>query len=381
MDLRDGSIPACAGKPSCSIRPISGARVYPRVCGEAPCCFRDPAPTTGLSPRVRGSPRRWAGPGGRCGSIPACAGKPHREERLAYGFRVYPRVCGEADTCESNRRNAMGLSPRVRGSPVGVNRRTIMPGSIPACAGKPSPLCLLVLDNRVYPRVCGEAGQGSDWNGPRRGLSRVCGEAMDARSIASVVPGLSPRVRGSRYRCDRSGSRGGSIPACAGKPRVILMRRGRYRVYPRVCGEAASACMIARPSAGLSPRVRGSRLRGGWSYRPERSIPACAGKPEYEPSSGITTRVYPRVCGEALRDALFLELGEGLSPRVRGSHEHGAFTQGTVGSIPACAGKPRSARPWRRGSGVYPRVCGEALTVTWAPVRWYGLSPRVRGSR
>ena len=52
----------------------------------------------------------------------------------------------------------------------------------------------------------------------------------------------------------------------------------------------------------------------------------------------------------------------GLSPRVRGSHDHVHHVTHEAGSIPACAGEPSSL----------PHVDNVAMLA--------GLSPRVRGS-
>ena len=51
----------------------------------------------------------------------------------------------------------------------------------------------------------------------------------------------------------------GSIPACAGKPNRSINAHSSSRVYPRVCGEASVANVSRGPAMGLSPRVRGSR--------------------------------------------------------------------------------------------------------------------------
>ena len=134
----NGSIPACAGKPGCSATTADLAGVYPRVCGEARFWSSSNRWETGLSPRVRGSPGHRQGQSRPFGSIPACAGKPSR--LLIWGLlrRVYPRVCGEADNILAGTSGVAGLSPRVRGSRCFRASRSAAPGSIPACAGKPS---------------------------------------------------------------------------------------------------------------------------------------------------------------------------------------------------------------------------------------------------
>ena len=95
-----GSIPACAGEPLLPQAPAGQIiRVYPRVCGGTVC---------------------------RC-----C--------RSRAGRTVYPRVCG--GTLHATYARVipdMGLSPRVRGNPLGTGHAEQDDGLL-----------------RVYPRVCG----------------------------------------------------------------------------------------------------------------------------------------------------------------------------------------------------------------------------------
>ena len=48
----------------------------------------------------------------------------------------------------------------------------------------------------------------------------------------------------------------------------------------------------------------------------------------------------------------------GLSPRVRGNLREFQVQEIAKGSIPACAGEPRSPEPDIYRVWVYPRVCG-----------------------
>ena len=193
------SIPACEGKPRHLAMPWRPARVYPRVCGETAMTGAPTAPTPGLSPRVRGNQLRIRQDRLPLGSIPACAGKPHHRDVLEHLVGVYPRVCGETFNASTRARSNWGLSPRVRGNHGAGVRPLAEAGSIPACAGKPcrshaSP-CLVW----VYPRVCGET--------------------TASRCDQCRASGLSPRVRGNHDAAREAATRGGSIPACAGKPR------------------------------------------------------------------------------------------------------------------------------------------------------------------
>ena len=131
------SIPACAGEPY-SV-PLSGAihRVYPRVCGGAASRTNTVTALWGLSPRVRGSPNLANTCSTDLRSIPACAGEPSSGDIFCSSSTVYPRVCGGAVTNKAAIAEEIGLSPRVRGSPLALGARVIQARSIPACAGEP----------------------------------------------------------------------------------------------------------------------------------------------------------------------------------------------------------------------------------------------------
>ena len=338
---RRGSIPACAGKPARAGARSRPGRVHPRVCGEAADLDLAPSQSRGPSPRVRGSPSNPSDGGATTGSIPACAGKPHPGGLCCDQERVHPRVCGEASVSRPATHRIQGPSPRVRGSPVLAEIPRYLHGSIPACAGKPPRCCQRQRAARVHPRVCGEAHVG--------------------RTSAARTPGPSPRVRGSRGGGLADRVRRGSIPACAGKPTPQPRQRGHVRVHPRVCGEALGDLVVLRPGAGPSPRVRGSHVFDPDALAAEGSIPACAGKPSSRPRIRCGGQVHPRVCGESPHDVA-------VEPRV-------------LGSIPACAGKPPPRPPPTGRPRVHPRVCGEAEIDIWNADSLTGPSPRVRGSQ
>ena len=175
MPLR--SIPACAGEPPTTHSSHCKQWVYPRVCGGALLRSHYEAHWQGLSPRVRGSLSLpyWADYQYR--SIPACAGEPFVVFRFGESTKVYPRVCGGAPAPGMASSKESGLSPRVRGSPVGAGKPVCILRSIPACAGEPSSYSAILSMITVYPRVCGGAS------------SPVYRSARGS--------GLSPRVRGS----------------------------------------------------------------------------------------------------------------------------------------------------------------------------------------
>ena len=152
---RARSIPACAGEPYALPDSLAAAQVYPRVCGGT---ISQPQPERtkwGLSPRVRGNHGADLPGADGARSIPACAGEPPTRDEPGGSAQVYPRVCGGTAVRQRIHRDGQGLSPRVRGNPVGVPVGVPVGGSIPACAGEPLTGVLASTIATVYPRVCG----------------------------------------------------------------------------------------------------------------------------------------------------------------------------------------------------------------------------------
>ena len=160
-----------------------------------------------------------------------------------------------------------GLSPRVRGNPEQLKLQVLPRGTIPACAGEPVAVTVVILVAPDYPRVCGGT--------------------ILAAWVSVFVQGLSPRVRGNPSRPTPGAVSAGTIPACAGEPAPTQPQKPVRRDYPRVCGGTAIRAIIASCAPGLSPRVRGNHslvfsaaVKGG-------TIPACAGEPH--PPGGVRT--------------------------------------------------------------------------------------------
>ena len=176
-DWTHRSIPARAGEPqSRRHRPRIGA-VYPRACGGTGEEKAADGKDVGLSPRVRGNPRRNTSTTSSPGSIPARAGEPRGflvDRSLPW---VYPRACGGTDRDRPLHRPRPGLSPRVRGNPGQPLQPDLGQRSIPARAGEPPNRIRTWAGASVYPRACG-------------GTLYCC-------SPYRRLVGLSPRVRGN----------------------------------------------------------------------------------------------------------------------------------------------------------------------------------------
>jgi len=270
-------------------------------------------------------------------------------------------VCGGAGGLFVVYRFGGGRSPRVRGSHRAPRRLHHRAGSIPACAGEPRSKSASFRSPRVDPRVCGGA-----W-------------AWHWRT--AITRGRSPRVRGSRRTPAPSHRPPGSIPACAGEPR-LLTRRGRcWWVDPRVCGGASFQPLASVLRPGRSPRVRGSHQGVLRQAAHAGSIPACAGEPVQRTDRIFRVKVDPRVCGGACLPCRSWGRVRGRSPRVRGSPGKATMSSAPVRSIPACAGEPCRSAARCTSSKVDPRVCGGARVARLLDNAEQGRSPRVRGSR
>ena len=149
------SIPACTGEPN-EPEPVAGQYgVYPRVYGGTLSRHADPAIGIGLSPRVRGNRSRGTERNLLTRSIPACTGEPFLMHGKPSFNRVYPRVYGGTPPARGKIRPRAGLSPRVRGNPIGISYSFSCGGSIPACTGEPPYQTWQDGDHSVYPRVYG----------------------------------------------------------------------------------------------------------------------------------------------------------------------------------------------------------------------------------
>ena len=228
------------------------------------------------------------------GSIPACAGEPSPRGHLRDHQRVYPRVCGGTATLSPVRRVARGLSPRVRGNRYQITAGPLRHGSIPACAGEPATSAREVMNPAVYPRVCG-------------GTNAITNRTIQVR-------GLSPRVRGNQQPARAEQRQRRSIPACAGEPRTRSRSSSRTPVYPRVCGGTVYPCEERPDARGLSPRVRGNHMPRPLPGDGERSIPACAGEPLIRDAGDCPAGVYPRVCGGTPWDSVRVGCGVNFPP-------------------------------------------------------------------
>ena len=133
--------------------------------------------TNGIIPACAGNTDTSISVTSNLGIIPACAGNTVWRNPNFYCMRDHPRVCGEHSDFNEMWCNHSGSSPRVRGTPVGLDSVNIAVGIIPACAGNTFCVPTRQTLKRDHPRVCGEH----------------CSVSMSTYTSA----GSSPRVRGT----------------------------------------------------------------------------------------------------------------------------------------------------------------------------------------
>ena len=339
-------------------------------------------PADGLSPCVRGNPKRAIRPDRLLRSIPARAGEPWTSSGPAGWSPVYPRACGGTRRVGARGRGGDGLSPRVRGNPNRGVASVVLGRSIPARAGEPAMPSRprrrrtgSIPARAGEPRIC-DCNPRTRWVYPR-----ACGGTKSRPARTPSREGLSPRVRGNPQGIRARYNRNGSIPARAGEPAVVSEAQemlngsiparagepvpGRPKcqpdgVYPRACGGTNPSRSSFSMRGGLSPRVRGNPplITAAWTWH----------------------RVYPRACGGTWSCPSAREPSAGLSPRVRGNLDLAPVSNGNVRSIPARAGEPAPSCPKRNMRKVYPRACGGTKLPTFTTAAILGLSPRVRGN-
>ena len=236
---------------------------------------------------------------------------------------------------------------------------TVIWGSSPRVRGKLMDVRGLTQAARLIPA---RAGKTSTSPTPRRSRSahpRACGENSTRWSLDDIDAGSSPRVRGKRppIRASAHGRR--LIPARAGKTSAPWGARGRMWAHPRACGENGFESGLDEVHDGSSPRVRGKPVLRGRVRRRQRLIPARAGKTTASHVTKCATSAHPRACGENMHKNVTNPTFTGSSPRVRGKRCRAppGMLRGRL--IPARAGKTVTLK-WRHNpTEAHPRACGE----------------------
>ena len=149
-------IPACAGNAYELVYDDPEGADHPRVCGERFATFWLACRVTGSSPRVRGTLTNAYPQSIRQRIIPACAGNAALSALFMAGNPDHPRVCGERSPSLLLSEPSSGSSPRVRGTLSKSMNTMSITRIIPACAGNAKTGRRVNISALDHPRVCGE---------------------------------------------------------------------------------------------------------------------------------------------------------------------------------------------------------------------------------
>mgnify|MGYP000997653291 CR=1 FL=1 len=293
------------------------------------------------------------------GLIPAHAGKtwPWPQARPPCG--AHPRSRGENFPDGPGRERAPGSSPLTRGKPTEEDPRPYVLGLIPAHAGKTITSMELEIKGGAHPRSRGENGE--------------IGGGLGAHQ------GSSPLTRGKHLQAAVRLLEGRLIPAHAGKTYTERTKTHAYRAHPRSRGENKVIGQGYSGAWGSSPLTRGKPERRGDHAAQEGLIPAHAGKTRWKQRILQVWEAHPRSRGENTSPMSDLQTRDGSSPLTRGKLEVGLLGGGSLGLIPAHAGKTRL--PWALAGPpqAHPRSRGEN-PPRLSPARQVpGSSPLTRG--
>ena len=214
--------------------------------------------------------------------IPAHAGNTNADLIEPEFVTVHPRACGEHNNGGELVQFPAGSSPRMRGTLKGNHHFSNWLRFIPAHAGNTPSGFSSGSHPAVHPRACGEHWEYHHWR--------------------FQCAGSSPRMRGTRQRCEVGGK--------------------SKSVHPRACGEHWNAPGALTGKNGSSPRMRGTRAPGAGGLPLSRFIPAHAGNTATARRSRTGRTVHPRACGEHnVGEGAFI-YSTGSSPRMRGTHQN-----------------------------------------------------------
>ena len=192
----------------------------------------------GSSPRVRGTHRTSLRSPAYPRFIPTGAGNTPEMRILSSVGSVHPHGCGEHNFCPACCSRPDGSSPRVRGTREKYGVVNICVRFIPTGAGNTLCSRSRLQSVAVHPHGCGEH--------------------ITADGYIPVLPGSSPRVRGTHTNPEADAAADRFIPTGAGNTDDVKMKARYLPVHPHGCGEHSCSSANIFPRNGSSPRVRGT---------------------------------------------------------------------------------------------------------------------------
>ena len=359
--VHEGRIPAHAGKTSSSRATSATYRAHPRSRGENAPTPKSIHGDSGASPLTRGKLPDCGG-GRKAGRrIPAHAGKTTARQSPPPTSWAHPRSRGENRRGRRSARSPSGASPLTRGKPAVGGLRIGSPGRIPAHAGKTTEFQFQKLTPPAHPRSRGENGTYSHH--------------------AAFMRGASPLTRGKLHGDSEHGQERGRIPAHAGKTRWGSAQAHEALAHPRSRGENGQDGHDEGAPAGASPLTRGKQAWEQHNYAVDGRIPAHAGKTPGTPPPRIRPGAHPRSRGENKGQVEYRSAVTGASPLTRGKLDRSPGSPRPQRRIPAHAGKTLILVLCESDRWAHPRSRGENPAHAGRRHHWWGASPLTRGKR
>ena len=198
-------------------------------------------------------------------------------------------------------------------------------------------------------------------------------------TLFSYPQGSSPLTRGKHRRGSAYGGGRRLIPAHAGKTTPVARTIRGLGAHPRSRGENCAALSSMGSHGGSSPLTRGKPAVVAHTSGSVGLIPAHAGKTFARVPVGKTCAAHPRSRGENSARATSCSTMMGSSPLTRGKRRFGIRGGGAGGLIPAHAGKTCRAGTTLVWNQAHPRSRGENVGGPFAVFGVPGSSPLTRG--
>ena len=417
---RRGSSPLTRGKPDDRDYRCNLWGLIPAHAGKTTKTNPTTDPNPGSSPLTRGKPIGTKTPTHPVGLIPAHAGKTLGVVGRRTSQGAHPRSRGENASAASAKLPTEGSSPLTRGKHLLTRQGHVLERLIPAHAGKTRAVVVLVAMIWAHPRSRGENTGGGGLGSHDLGSSPLTRGKRARNRVGQLVPGLipahagktpggglrpstseaHPRSRGENYcipivgLCIAGSSpltrgklkhrgqidrRRRLIPAHAGKTSVLSCLVVDMRAHPRSRGENQWKAVTGEDADGSSPLTRG-KLKSRDIARDIRGlIPAHAGKTGAGSPPTSDRRAHPRSRGENPQVGTKNPGGEGSSPLTRGKRGPGGGGAPRHGLIPAHAGKTYRRGAEKLAARAHPRSRGENQALSHTTHFLQGSSPLTRG--
>ena len=246
--------------------------------------------------------------------------------------------------------------------------------------GTPAPYLAEFLASRIIPAHAGNTRPSSFFTRCSSDHPRACGEHDGCHPKLGIEDGSSPRMRGTQVREGLQDAVIRIIPAHAGNTPRRCTPAAAGTDHPRACGEHTIRIGTTSKRCGSSPRMRGTLPDALGPEFAGRIIPAHAGNTLSVSTTTAPISDHPRACGEHKHVCDGIFVGNGSSPRMRGTPRLHRPSEVRYRIIPAHAGNTHYSSFHRVMVTDHPRACGEHTTSDLTEEYKDGSSPRMRGT-